>query len=71
MIDSLNTQLDYLNDKLLLETKGKINKMPIKISIVSVLIFVPLIMIIILGPIIIKLLGNWFFLFLLKKNLSK
>lgn len=58
MIDSLNTQLDYLNDKLLLETKGKINKMPIKISIVSVLIFVPLIMIIILGPIIIKLLGN-------------
>ncbi len=55
MIDSLNNQLDYLNDKLLLETKGKINKMPIKISIVSVLIFVPLILIIILGPIIINL----------------
>ena len=58
MIDSLNNQLNYLNDKLLLETKGKINKMPIKISIVSVLIFVPLIMIIILGPIIINLLNS-------------
>lgn len=57
MIESLNNQLDYLNDKLLLETKAKINKMPIKISIASVLIFVPLILIIIMGPIIIKLIG--------------
>lgn len=57
MIESLNNQLDYLNDKLLLETKAKINKMPIKISIASVIIFVPLILIIILGPIIIKLIG--------------
>ena len=58
MIDSLNNQLDYLNDKILLETKAKINKMPVKISIVSVLIFVPLILIIILGPIIINLLNR-------------
>lgn len=58
MIESLNNQLDYLNDKLLLETKAKINKMPVKISIVSVLIFVPLILIIILGPIIINLLNR-------------
>ncbi len=58
MIESLNNQLDYLNDKLLLETKAKINKMPVKISIVSVLIFVPLILIIILGPIIINLINS-------------
>ena len=58
MIESLNNQLDYLNDKILLETKAKINKMPVKISIVSVLIFVPLILIIILGPIIINLLNR-------------
>ncbi len=58
MIESLNNQLDYLNDKLLLETKGRINKMPVKISIVSVLIFVPLILIIILGPIIINLINT-------------
>ena len=58
MIESLNNQLDYLNDKLLLETKGRINKMPVKISIVSVLVFVPLILIIILGPIIINLINS-------------
>ena len=58
MISSLNNQLLYLNDKLLLEAKAKINKMPVKISIVSVLIFVPLIMLIILGPIIITLINN-------------
>ena len=58
MIESLNNQLDYLNDKILLETKAKINKMSIKISIASVLIFVPLILIIILGPIIINLINT-------------
>lgn len=58
MIESLNNQLDYLNDKLLLETKARINKMPIKISIVSVLIFVPLILIIILSPILINLINS-------------
>ena len=57
MIESLNNQLDYLNDKLILETKARINKMPIKISIASVLLFIPLILIIIIGPIIISLLG--------------
>ena len=55
MIESLNTQLNYLNDKIILETRAKINKMPIKISIVSVIIFVPLILLIILSPIIINI----------------
>lgn len=58
MIDSLNSQLDYLNDKILLETKAKINKMPIKISIVSVLMFVPLMLLIIVGPYIIRLITS-------------
>lgn len=58
MIDSLNSQLDYLNDKILLETKAKINKMPIKISIVSVLMFVPLLLMLILSPFIIRLITN-------------
>jgi tight adherence protein C len=58
MIDSLNNQLDYLNDKILLETKAKINKMPVKISIVSVLIIVPLILIIILSPMLIRLINS-------------
>lgn len=58
MIDSLNRELDYINDKIILEAKGKINKMPIKISIVSVLIFIPLLMLIIIGPIIIKVIES-------------
>lgn len=58
MITSLNNQLDYLNDKIILETKAKINKMPIKISIVSVLIFIPLLLLIILSPMIITLINN-------------
>lgn len=57
MIESLNNQISYLNDKIVLETKARINKMPVKISIISVVIFVPLILLIILTPIIIKLLG--------------
>lgn len=58
MIESLNTQLDYLNDKIILETRGKINKMPVKISIVSVIIFIPLILLIILSPILITLISS-------------
>ena len=58
MIESLNNQLDYLSDKILLETKAKINKMPVKISVVSALIFVPLILLIILSPIVINLINS-------------
>lgn len=55
IIESLDNQLSYLSDKILLGTKAKINKMPIKISLVSVFIFIPLILLIILSPIVLKL----------------
>lgn len=58
MIESLNRELDYISDKIILESKGKINKMPIKISVVSVLIFIPLLMLIIIGPLIIKVIES-------------
>lgn len=58
IIESLDNQLSYLSDKILLGTKAKINKMPIKISLVSVFIFIPLILLIILSPIVIKLITN-------------
>lgn len=54
MIESLNRELNYISDKIILEAKGKINKMPVKISVVSVIIFLPLLMLILLGPILIK-----------------
>ncbi|MDO4375759.1 MAG: type II secretion system F family protein [bacterium] len=57
MIKSLNTQIDYLNNKLILSVREQINKMPIKISIVSVLLFIPIILLIILSPLIIELIG--------------
>ena len=58
MIESLNRELDYISDKIILEAKGKINKMPIKISVVSVLIFIPLLMLIIIGPLIIRVIES-------------
>ena len=57
MIMSLNTQIDYLNNKLVLSVREQINKMPIKISVVSVLLFIPIILLIILSPLIIELIG--------------
>jgi len=52
--DALQNQIDYITDKRILDIKGQINKMPTKISIVSVLLFIPLIMILILGPVLIS-----------------
>ena len=52
IIDNLNTQIDYIREKRVLETKAEIAKVPIKISVVSVLFFVPLILLIILSPVL-------------------
>ena len=52
--DSLYNQVDYLREQKILETKAVISKMPVKISVVSVLIFLPLFLLIILGPIVIQ-----------------
>ncbi|MBQ6841198.1 MAG: type II secretion system F family protein [Bacilli bacterium] len=57
IVDSLNNQIEYLTDKRILEIKGRINKMPTKISVVSVLLFIPLIMLLILGPVLINYFG--------------
>lgn len=52
IIDTLNTQIDYIREKRVLETKAEISKVPIKISVISVLFFVPLILLIILAPVL-------------------
>ena len=54
IIKSLYNQLDYLREKRKLEVKAEISKVPIKISIISVFFFVPLILIIILGPVLLS-----------------
>ena len=57
VVDSLNNQIDYLRDKKLLDIRGKINKMPIKVSVISVLFIVPIVILLVLGPVIINLLN--------------
>ena len=54
IVDSLNNQIDYLMDRRILDIKGQINKIPTKISIISVLFFIPLVLLLILGPVIIS-----------------
>ncbi len=56
IIDSLNNQIEYLRDKKLLNIKSKINKMPIKISVISVIFIIPIILLLILGPVVINFL---------------
>ena len=56
--ESLNNQLDFLRDKRILEIKGRIGKLPTKISIISVLFFIPIILLVILSPVLIEFLGG-------------
>lgn len=55
IIDSLNNQIEYIRNKKILEVKSIINKMPLKISILSVLFIIPIVLLILLGPLLIKL----------------
>ena len=50
ILDTLYNQVEFLRNKESLEIKSLINKIPNKISIVSVIFMVPLILILILGP---------------------
>ena len=54
IVESLNNQIDYLRDKKINSIKGKINKMPVKVSVISVVFIIPIILLIILGPVLIN-----------------
>lgn len=56
ILDTMYNQIDFLRDKQILEIKGQINKIPNKISIISVIFIVPLILLLILGPLVINFL---------------
>lgn len=56
ILDTMNNQIEFLREKQLLETKERINKIPNKVSILSVLFILPLILILILGPFLISFL---------------
>jgi len=57
IIETMYNQIDYLREKRKLEVKAVISKVPIKISIISVLFFIPLILLIILAPVILNYIG--------------
>lgn len=57
IIDTMYNQLDFLKDKQVMEIKSQINKIPNKISIISVVFFIPLILLIILGPLLVSFIG--------------
>lgn len=56
IMESLTNQLDYLHEKKLLDIKGEMTKLPTKISVVSVLFFIPIMLLIILSPVLINFL---------------
>jgi tight adherence protein C len=56
VLDTLYSQIELLRDRKLLEIREEIAKIPTKISIISVLLFIPLLLLLILSPVIIKLL---------------
>ena len=57
IIDTMYHQIDFLRDKQILAIKGEMAKIPNKISIISVLFIVPLILLLILGPFVIEILA--------------
>lgn len=54
IIDTMNNQIEFLRDKQVLEIKEQINKIPNKVSIISVIFIIPLILLLVLGPVLIK-----------------
>ena len=58
ILETMYNQIDFLRDKQILEIKGQINKIPNKISIISVIFIVPLILLLVLGPFIIEIIGG-------------
>lgn len=57
IIENLYEQIDFLREKRKMEVKGKISKVPVLISVISVLFFIPLLLLVILGPVLLDYLG--------------
>lgn len=57
IIKNLYNQIDFLREKRIMEVKGRISKVPVLISVISVLFFIPLLLLLIIGPIILEYLG--------------
>ena len=54
LIDVMYNQIEFLRNKQMLNVKALIAKLPTKISVISVIFFIPIMLLIILGPILVK-----------------
>ena len=52
--ETLVNQLNYLRETRILEMRAYISKIPLKISVISVVFFIPLLLMLILGPVLIE-----------------
>lgn len=57
IVETMYNQIDYIRDKRIMYTKSVINKIPLRVSIISVVFFIPLLLLLILSPVIIDYLG--------------
>lgn len=51
---TLRRQVDFIQNKRVMDLKQQMNQIPIKISVVSVFLFIPLILLLILAPVILE-----------------
>ena len=58
IIETMYSQIEFLREKQVLSVREQINKLPNKISIISVLFIVPIIILIVLGPFLISFIGG-------------
>lgn len=54
LVSSLNEQVEYIRSIKKMELKEKINRLPIQISVVSVVFVVPMVLLLILGPVVLE-----------------
>lgn len=57
ILETMYYQINFLREKQILEIRERMNKIPNKISIISVVFVIPLILLLILGPLFINLLS--------------
>lgn len=50
-------QIDYIRDREIQKAKGRISKIPLRVSVISVLFYMPLIMLLVLSPVLIEFLS--------------
>lgn len=50
-------QIDYIRDREIQKAKGRISKIPLRVSVISVLFYIPLIMLLVLSPVLLEFLG--------------